>query len=114
MKKHADDYVELMTHKPKRVIEFGKWLIEVTLLKKYLRELEDVYLQILEERYELNNELYKANESFLNIENLDWNIEALRQVNLETANKLIIKLNHAKEENSVLLTLNKTLKERIG
>lgn len=114
MKKYADEYVELITHKPQTIKERIKRQVEVNCCKKYMKELEEVYLLILAERYDLNNELYKVNEAFLKIESLEEKIEVLRQIDLETANKLIIKLNHAKEENQVLLTLNKTLKERIG
>ncbi len=114
MKKHADEYVTLITHKPQKIKEHIKRQVEVNCCKKYMKELEEVYLLILAERYDLNNELYKVNESFLKIESLEEKIEVLRQIDLETANKLIIKLNHEKEENQVLLTLNKTLKERIG
>lgn len=114
MKKHADEYITLITHKPQKIKEHIKRRVEVNCCKKYMKELEEAYLLILAERYDLNNELYKVNESFLKIESLEEKIEVLRQIDLETANKLIIKLNHAKEENQVLLTLNKTLKERIG
>lgn len=111
IKEHADHYIELIRNRPRSLKAMTQWLLKVTLAKKERKGLEKVYTLILEERYVLNKELYKANETFLDIEGFDWKIEVLRQTDLDSANKLIIKRNHAKEENETLLNVNKTIKE---